>query len=61
MKSIGQMIEQIDALTGTHEVSQWERQFIVNIVRQTKGGKQTTQLTAKQIEAVEQIHGKHFA
>ena len=61
MKSIGQMIVQIDALTGTSEVSQWERQFIVSIVRQTKGGKQTTMLTAKQIEAVEQIHGKHFA
>jgi hypothetical protein len=61
MKSIGQMIQQIDALTGTADVSQWERQFIVNIVRQTKGGKQTSHLTEKQIEAIEQICGNHFA
>lgn len=61
MTSIGTMINRIDGLQGTEDVSEWEDRFIHNIVDITKGGKDTTVLSSKQIEIVERIHNKHFA
>lgn len=60
MTSIGTMIDRIDGLQGTDDISEWEDRFIHNIVDITKCGKDTTKLTAKQVETVERIHDKHF-
>jgi hypothetical protein len=59
--SIGNMIKRIEGLQGTNDVNEWEDTFIGSIVDQTASGKETTGLSAKQVEIVERIHNKHFA
>lgn len=59
--SISTMVKKIAGLAHTQDVSEWESQFIDSIVGRTDGGKNTTALTAKQVETIERIHGKHFA
>lgn len=61
MASIGIMIQRIEGLAGTKDVTQWESEFINSVVEKTFGGKQTVCLSAKQVEIVERIHNKHFA
>ena len=61
MTSIGTMIKRIAGLQGTSDVSEWEDDFIGSIIDRTEGGKETTGLSAKQVEIVERIHNKHFA
>lgn len=61
MKSIGKMLETIDGLRGTCDVSEWEDQFITSCVQSAKSKGTTSQLTGKQVEIIERIHNKHFA
>lgn len=61
MISIGAMIKRIAGLQGTRDVSEWENKFIGSIAGMTSNGDVTTGLTAKQIEAIQSIHDKHFA
>lgn len=61
MKSLSQMIKQIDGLADTKDVNDWENQFIKDVVQRTAGGNLTTMLTPKQITVIERLHGKHFA
>jgi hypothetical protein len=59
--SIGTMIKRIAGLQGTGDISEWEDNFIGSVIERTDDGKNTTILTAKQVEIVERIHNKHFA
>lgn len=59
--SIGNMIVRIDGLQDTADISEWENNFIHNIVDTTKCGRDTVPLTGKQVEIIERIHNKHFA
>lgn len=59
--SIGNMIVRIDGLQDTADVTEWENNFIRNIVDTTKCGRDTVPLTSKQVEIIERIHNKHFA
>jgi hypothetical protein len=59
--SIGSMIRQVSGLVGTKDASEWEAGFIRNIVDKTFDGRDTTMLTSKQVETVENIFSKHFA
>ena len=61
MKSIGQMIRQIDGLKDTTQVNDWENKFIHDIVEKTNEGNRTTGLSEKQVECIERIYGRHFA
>lgn len=61
MKSIGQKIRQATALIDTKDVSDWENQFLKDMRRKTNDGERTTHLTEKQVGAIENIYGKHFA
>ena len=61
MKTIGQMIQQLDGLHDTVDVNDWENQFIADMVRKTDNGKRTTHLSEKQVAAIENIYVKHFA
>lgn len=58
--SLGTMVKQIDGLTSS-DVSEWEAQFIENIVARTKCGDDTRGLSEKQAETVLNIWRKHFA
>jgi hypothetical protein len=61
MASIGNMIRLIAGLQGTRDVTEWEDTFIGSMIDKTEGGKETTGLSAKQVEIVERIYSKHFA
>lgn len=61
MKSIGQMIQQIEGLLGTEDISDWEDEFITSVVERTNQGTTTGTLTPKQIEQIERIYKRHFA
>jgi hypothetical protein len=60
MKSIGQMISQLFGLTDTKDLTDWENQFVKDIVEKTNGGASTKMLTPKQIEIIDRIYQKHF-
>ena len=60
--SIGSMIEQIDGLRGTKDLSEWEQSFVTSIVNKYHAAnRSTTGFSGKQVEIVERIWGKHFA
>lgn len=61
MTSVNSMIEKIEGLAGTDDVSEWEDEFIASIVKRTDHGKNTTSLSEKQLDIVQRIHDKHFA
>lgn len=61
MTSIGTMIKRIAGLQGTRDLTKWEETFICSVIDLTKGGKETTSLSEKQVEIIEHIHNKHFA
>lgn len=61
MKSIGQMIERLDGLRDTKDLSAWENTFVTNMVeRYHAASKSTSGLSAKQVETVESIYNKNF-
>jgi hypothetical protein len=60
--SIGTMIEQLDGLRDTKDLTHWEHGFITGVLeRYLLAGKDTTRLSPKQVEAIEKIWSKHFA
>lgn len=60
--SIGTMIEQLDGLRDTDDLSEWELGFATNIIeRYLVAHKDSRCLSAKQVECVEKIWKKHFA
>jgi hypothetical protein len=60
MASLNTMVKRVSGLADTRDVSQRENDFIKNIVRQTSDGDNTTSLTEKQVEWLEDLHDKHF-
>lgn len=65
--SVGTKVEQIEGLLGTADLNAWEQQFVTDIVRRFKALPDADRakfaghyLTAKQIDAVDRIWGKHF-
>lgn len=62
MKTIGAMIEQLDGLRDTTDLTDWESEFVTSILhRYLNAKKDTTCLSAKQVEIIERIWNKHFA
>lgn len=60
--SIGTMIEQLDGLRDTDDLSEWEQGFVTNIIeRYLTSGKDTRWMSNKQVDIVERIWRKHFA
>lgn len=52
---------QIEGLSGTADVTDWESEFIDSVVTKTDGGKNTGGLSEKQVSIVDRIYAKHFA
>lgn len=61
MKSLSQMIKQLSGLTDTDDVTDWENQFIKDMVEKTGDGAHTKHLSPKQVEIIDRIYGKNFA
>ncbi len=60
--SIGSMIEQLHGLLGTGDLGDWEESFVTSVhERYVWVNKNSTQLSGKQVEKIEQIWAKHFA
>ena len=57
MKSLGQMVDQLDGLTGTKDLSEWENNFVESCVTAKTNGRT---LSDKRAEIVERIWKKHF-
>lgn len=60
MKSIGQMIDQLDGMLGTKDLTTWEDQFLTDMSERTNCGVNTGALSEKQVAVVERIYRKHF-
>lgn len=60
MASLNTMVKRCEGLVGTKDVSDWEDDFLTNIVKVTKGGDDTSKLTEKQIDVLTRIHDKNF-
>ena len=59
--SIAAMVEQIDGLRGTKDLTEWEESFVGTVVyKYYMANKNTTVLSGKQVEIVERIWKKHF-
>lgn len=62
MVSIGTMIEQLEGLHGTTDLTPWESEFVRNIVKRYHNNKKRTDFfTDKVVEIIERIWSKHFA
>ena len=61
MVSIGTKIKQLNGLCGTSDFSVWIEGFVNGIVRKTENGRDTSMLTAKQIDVIESEWKRHFA
>ncbi|MDO8595671.1 MAG: hypothetical protein Q7R45_03510 [Sulfuricaulis sp.] len=59
--SIGTKIKQLEGLLDTKDLSDWENEFLHSISVRTDCGRDTTGLTGKQIERLEELWSKHFA
>jgi hypothetical protein len=60
--SVGAMIEQLDGLRDTRDLSDWEEGFVTSILhRYLQAGRRTSSLSAMQVEKIEQIWQRHFA
>ena len=60
MKTIGVMLQLLDGLRGTKDISSWEDQFIASCMHTSKQGTLTAHLSGLQVEKIEQIYQKHF-
>jgi hypothetical protein len=58
--SIGSMIKQCSGLIGTKDASEWEQNFIFDISQKTGDGKDTTKLSSRQVDTIENIYKKNF-
>lgn len=56
MKSVAQMVAQLEGLLGTADLSEWEQGFVETLVERNGKG-----LSDRQIEIMERIYRKHFA
>ena len=60
MTSTTTMIRRLEGMLGTRDLSDWEQGFVETLVAKLEAG-QVTQLTERQVETLERLHGKHFA
>ena len=60
MTSTTTMIRRLEGMLGTKDLSDWEQGFVETLVARLEAG-QVTQLTERQVETLERLHGKHFA
>jgi len=60
MTSTTTMIRRLSGLLDTRDLSEWEQQFVRSLAEKLDAGK-VTSLTERQVETLEQLHGRHFA
>lgn len=58
MISVAAMVKRLDGLLGTNDLTEWETEFVENVVERQEQG---LSLSSEQVEIVERIWRKHFA
>ena len=61
MTTLNTQLKQLAGLVGTKDLSDWEDGFVRSLLEKTKQGDDTRALTEKQIDRLEELHGKHFS
>lgn len=59
--SIGTKVKQLEGLLDTKDLNEWENNFLHSISVRTDCGRNTTGLSEKQIERLDELWGKYFA
>lgn len=59
--NLNKLVQRVSGLQGTGDLTDWEEQFVSDIVKRTQEGSDTRSLTEKQIDVLERIFNKHFA
>jgi len=54
------MIRRLEGLLDTKDLNDWEQNFVRSLVERLEAG-EVTRLTDKQIDRLDELHGKHFA
>ena len=60
MKSIGNMIRQLNGLAGTVSLSVRDTEFVESVVQRTKAGTYTAQLSEAQVKWITDLYNRHF-
>ena len=60
MLSTTTMLDRVRGLLGTKDLSPWEHDFVRSLADRADAG-QITQLSGRQVEALQRLHDKHFA
>jgi len=58
--STTEMIKRLCGLLGTSDLNDWEQQFVTSLQRRMEAG-EVTKLSEKQVERLDELHGKHFS
>jgi hypothetical protein len=60
-RSIWNMLECLHGMLGTNDLTSWQADFVRNCYDTVQHNKDTTRLSSKQVEIVQEIFDKHFA
>nr|WP_315596151.1 hypothetical protein [uncultured Cupriavidus sp.] len=60
MVSTTKMIQRLEGLLGTKDLTEWEQGFVRSLASRMHAG-EVTRLTGDQVEKLDELHGKHFA
>lgn len=53
------MIRRLEGMLDTKDLTDWEQNFVRSLVKRLDAG-EVTQLTEKQIDRLDELHGRHF-
>ena len=54
------MIQRLQGLLGTSDLTAWEQDFVRKLAAEANAGR-ATDLTGAQVEKLDELHGRHFA
>lgn len=60
MVSTTKMIQRLEGLLGTKDLTEWEQGFVRSLATRMHTG-EVTRLTGDQVDKLDELHGKHFA
>lgn len=60
MVSTTKMIQRLEGLLGTKDLTEWEQGFVRSLASRMHAG-EVTRLTGDQVDKLDELHGKHFA
>ena len=60
MVSTTKMIQRLEGLMGTKDLTEWEQGFVRSLASRMHAG-EVTKLTGDQVEKLDELHRKHFA